>query len=162
MPTSCQIFKNLLVGRLANFVRPQASLPRTNKDKPTYCCTPIINSKKVLFEDHEVVLAVELGLWPWRLQEQAHGASAQVPSQWGAQSGCRQRPHQLDDVEPDGSNKAEAACQVEASSKPSSVPTLSMLFSRLPFLVGTSNPPRRSQIFLEWVGNGPARNNSRK
>ncbi len=32
--------------RLANFVRPQASLPRTTKDKPAYCCMPIIDGKK--------------------------------------------------------------------------------------------------------------------
>jgi hypothetical protein len=32
--------------RLANFVRLQASLPRTTKDKPAYCCTPIIDGKK--------------------------------------------------------------------------------------------------------------------
>jgi hypothetical protein len=32
--------------RLADFVRPQASLPRTTKDKPVYCCTSIINGKK--------------------------------------------------------------------------------------------------------------------
>ncbi len=82
--------------------------------------------QKKLFEDPEVLLAAELGSWPWRLQEQAHGASAQVLSQWGAQSGCRKRPHQPDDVELDSSNKAEAACQVVASSKPTSVPTLGM------------------------------------
>jgi hypothetical protein len=33
--------------RLADFVRPQASLPRTTKDKPAYCCMPIINGKKI-------------------------------------------------------------------------------------------------------------------
>jgi hypothetical protein len=32
--------------RLAIFLRPRASLPRTTKDKPAYCCTPIINGKK--------------------------------------------------------------------------------------------------------------------
>ncbi len=31
--------------RLASFVRPWASLPRTTKDKTAYCCTPIINGK---------------------------------------------------------------------------------------------------------------------
>jgi hypothetical protein len=31
--------------RLANFVRPQASLLRTTKDKPAYCCTLIIDGK---------------------------------------------------------------------------------------------------------------------
>jgi hypothetical protein len=45
-PTSCQIFQEPSDGRLADFVRPQASLPRTTKDKPEYCCTPIINGKK--------------------------------------------------------------------------------------------------------------------
>jgi hypothetical protein len=33
--------------RLANFVRPRASLPRTTKNKPAHCCTPIINGKKI-------------------------------------------------------------------------------------------------------------------
>ncbi len=33
--------------RLANFVWPRASLPKTTKDKPAYCCTPIINGKKI-------------------------------------------------------------------------------------------------------------------
>jgi hypothetical protein len=33
--------------RLADFVRPQVSLPRTTKDKTAYCCTPIINGKKI-------------------------------------------------------------------------------------------------------------------
>ncbi len=32
--------------RLADFVRPRASLPRTTKDKTAYRCTPIIDSKK--------------------------------------------------------------------------------------------------------------------
>ncbi len=103
--------------------------------------------QKILFEDPEVLLAAELGLWPWRLQEQARGASARLPSRWWAQSGRRQRPHQLDDVELGGSNKAEAAHQVKASSKPTSVPALGMSFPRLPFLVGTAVPPRRLKFF---------------
>jgi hypothetical protein len=85
-----------------------------------------------------VILAAELGSWPWRLQEQAHGASAWAPSRWGAQSGHRQRQRQLDNVELDNSNKAEAACLVKASSKPTS----------LAFLVGTAVPLRCSQNFL--------------
>ncbi len=32
--------------KLANFVRPRASLPRTTKDKPAYRCTPIIDGEK--------------------------------------------------------------------------------------------------------------------
>ncbi len=81
-----------------------------------------------------MLLVVELGSWPWRLQEQAHGASARAPSRWGAQSGHWQRPRQLDDVELDSSNKAEAARLVKARSKPTSVPTLGMSLPRLPFL----------------------------
>jgi hypothetical protein len=88
---------------------------------------------KILFEDPKVPLAAESGLWPWRLQEQAHGASAQAPSQWGAQSGHQQRPRQLDNVELDSSSKAEAACQVRTSSKPTSIPMLGMSLPRLPF-----------------------------
>jgi hypothetical protein len=33
--------------RLANFVWPQASLPRTTNNKPVYCCTLIIDGKKI-------------------------------------------------------------------------------------------------------------------
>ncbi len=32
--------------RLADFVRPRASLPRTTKNKPAYCCMPIIDGEK--------------------------------------------------------------------------------------------------------------------
>ncbi len=133
--------------RLADFVRPQASLPRTTKDKPAYHCMPIIGGREILFEDPEVPLAAELGSWPWRLQEQTHGVSLRAPSQWGAQSGHRQRPCQLDNVELDSSNKAEAACQVRASSKPTSIPMLSMSLPRLPFLIGTAVPPRHLKFF---------------
>ena len=35
-------------GRLANFVRPQASLPRTTKDETAYCCTLVIDGKKFI------------------------------------------------------------------------------------------------------------------
>jgi hypothetical protein len=48
--------------RLANFVRPRASIPRTTKDKPAYHCTPIIDGKKKLFKDPEVLLMAESGL----------------------------------------------------------------------------------------------------
>jgi hypothetical protein len=119
--------------RLANFVRPRASLPRTTKGLASVLLHTDHWWQKNLFEDPEVPLAAELVSWPWRLQEQAHGASARAPSRWGAQSGCRQRPRQLDDVELDSSNKAEAAHQVKASSKPTSVPTLGMSLPRLPF-----------------------------
>ncbi len=138
--------------RFDNFVRQRESLPRTMKNKPAHRCTPIINGKKTLFEDPEVLLAVELVSWPWRLQEQSHGASTRAPSQQGAQSGCRQRPHQLVDVGLDSSKKAEAAHLVKASSKPTS----------LAFLGGTAILSRRSQNFWEWAGNGTARNNSQK
>ncbi len=116
----------------------------------------------ILFEDPKVPLAAELGSWPWRLQEQAHGASVRVPSQWGAQSGRRQRPRQLDNVELDSSNKAEAARQVKASSKPTSVPTLGMSLPRLPFLVGTAVLPIRLNFFLLRTRNGTVRNDSQK
>ncbi len=33
--------------RLADFVRPRASLPRTTKEKPAYCCMSIIDGKKI-------------------------------------------------------------------------------------------------------------------
>ena len=46
--------------RLANFVRPQASHPRTTKDKPAYHCTPIINSKKFFLRTPKCYLR-----WSW-------------------------------------------------------------------------------------------------
>ncbi len=146
MPTSCQVYKNLLMGDWPILCSRKQALqgpPRTRQR--IAACQSL--TAKILFKDPEVLFAAELGLWPWRLQEQAHGASMRAPSQWGAQSGCRQRPHQLDDVKLDGSNKAEAACQVEASIKPTSVPMLGMFFPRLPFLVGTAVLPRRLKKF---------------
>ncbi len=46
--------------RLANFLRPQASLPRTTKDKPAYCCTPTIDSEKILLKTPKCYLR-----WSW-------------------------------------------------------------------------------------------------
>ncbi len=105
--------------------------------------------QKNLFDDPEVLLAVEFGPWPWRLQEQNCGASARAASRQGAQSGHQQRPHQLVDAGLDSSNKAEAAHLVKASSKPTS----------LAFLEGTANILR---LFWERAGNGTVRNNLQK
>ncbi len=91
-----------------------------------------------LFEVPKVLLAAELGSWPWWLQEQSHHASARALSQQGAQSGRRQRPHQLVDVWLDSSNKAEAAHLVQTSSKSAS----------LAFLVGIAVLPRHSQNYF--------------
>ena len=134
MPTSRGFFvKNLLVGdRPILCVHEQAFQGPPRTSQRIAACKSLM--AKILFEDPKVPLAAESGLWPWRLQEQAHGASAQAPSQWGAQSGHQQRPRQLDNVELDSSNKAEAACQVKASSKSTSVPMLGMSLPRLPFL----------------------------
>ncbi len=109
--------------------------------------------QKILFKDPEVPLAVELVLWPWRLQEQAHGVSVRAPSLWGAQSGLGQRPRQLDDVELDSSSKAEAARWVRASSKPTANqhPNARHVSSKTAFLVGTAVPPRHLKIFCcQW------------
>ena len=151
MPTSWGLFvKNLLVGDwliLCGREQSFQGLPRTSQ---RIAARPSSTAKN-LFEDPKVPLAAESSSWPWRLQDQAHGASARAPSWWGAQSGCRQRPHQLDDVELDSSSKAEAAGWVRASSKPTSVPTLGMSLPRLPFLVGTAVPPRHLKIFrCQW------------
>ena len=129
MPTSCRVSKPS-DGRLADFVWPRASLPRTTKDETTYCCTPIIDGKKIFSRTLKCYLRQSWALDP-ELQEQAHGASARAQSQWGTQSGHQQRPHQLEDVALDGSNKAEKASHIDASSKPTSVPTLGMSFPRL-------------------------------
>ncbi len=64
-------------------------------------------------KDPKVWLAVELGPQPRRLQEQSPVMHAWAPSQKGAQSGCRQRPHQLVDGELACPNKVEAAHQVQ-------------------------------------------------
>jgi hypothetical protein len=140
MPTSCQVYKNLLVWDWPVF----AAASKHSKDHQEQASTSLHANhqwRKILFEDPEVLLAAELGLWPWRLQERSHGASARAPSQQGAQFGCQQRPPQLADVGLDSSNKAEAACLVQASSKPTS----------LAFLVGIAVSPRRSQ---NVYGNG--------
>jgi hypothetical protein len=146
MPTSCQVYENLLVGDwpiLCGRKRAFQGPPRTRQR----ITARQSSTAKILFKDPEVLLAAELGSWPWRLQEQAHGASAKAPSRLGDQSGHRQRPCQLDDVELDSSNKAEAACQVKASSKPTSIPMLGMSLPRLPILVGTAVPLTRLKIF---------------
>ncbi len=59
-------------------------------------------------------LAAELGLRVWILQEQSSGAGVQVPSQKGAESGCRHTPLQLIDGKLAGTNKAKAVSQVES------------------------------------------------
>ncbi len=138
MLISCQVYKNLLVGDwpvLCGREQVFQGLPRTSQHIARHADH---QWQKILFKDPEVLLAAELCLWPWRLQEQAHGASARAPSQWEAQSGHWQRPHQLDNVELDSSNKAEAARLVEASSK----------LASLAFLEGTAIPPRCSQNFF--------------
>ncbi len=154
MPTSCRVYKNLLMGDWPILCRREQTfqgLPRTRQR----IAARQSSTAKNLFEDPEVLLAAELGSWLWRLQEQAHGASTQAPSRWGAQSSCRQRPPQLDNVELDSSNKAEAACQVKASSKPTSVPMLGMSLPRLPFLIGTAVPLRRLKFFRWEQEMGP-------
>jgi hypothetical protein len=47
-------------GRLADFVRPRASLPRTTKDKTAYCCMPIIDGKKIFLRTLKCYLQ-----WSW-------------------------------------------------------------------------------------------------
>jgi hypothetical protein len=46
--------------RLANFVRPRASLPRTTKNKPAHRSTPIINGKKIFSRTPKCYLR-----WSW-------------------------------------------------------------------------------------------------
>jgi hypothetical protein len=137
MPTSCWVYKNLLL-EIGQFCTVASEPSKDHQGQDSVLLHADHQWQKNLFEDPEVLLVAELGSWPWRLQEQARGASARVQGQRGAQSGHRQRLHQLDNVELDGSNKAEAACQVEASSKPTNIPMLGMSFPRLPFLVGTA------------------------
>ncbi len=131
MPTSWGFFvKNLLVGDW-----PILCSHKQSKDHQGQTSVSLHTDHqwRFFFWGPQVPLAAELGLWPWRLQEQAHGASARAPSRWGTQSGCRQRPLQLDNVELDSSSKAEAARQVRAGSKPISIPMLGMSLPRLPF-----------------------------
>jgi hypothetical protein len=79
-----------------------------------------------------------------------------------AQSGRQQRPRQLDDVELDSSNKAEAACQVKAISKPTSVPMLGMSLSKTAFSCRNSCSAEVTQFFLLRTRNGTVRNNLQK
>ncbi len=90
-------YKNLLIGDwLVLCGREQAfqGPPRTSQ----HIAARRSSMAKKLFKDPKVLLAAELDLWPWRLQERSHGASARAPSQQGAQSGCWQRPRQLVNV----------------------------------------------------------------
>ncbi len=135
--------------RLANFVRPQASLPRTTKDKPAYCCTPIINGKKIFLRTPKCHLQHSWACDPEdskskpivrRRDCRANGEPSLVVGATSAEqcwAWC--------------SNKAEAARQVKASSKPISIPMLGMSLPRLPFLVGTAVLPRRLKSFrYQW------------
>ncbi len=123
--------------RLANFVRSQASLPKTTKDKPAYCCTPIIDGKKIYSRSPKCYLRRSQACDP-KDSKNNPMVQAQAPSQQGAQSGPQGRPPQLVNVGLESSNKAEAARLVKASSKPTS----------LAFLIGTTILPRRSLRFL--------------
>jgi hypothetical protein len=77
----------------------------------------------VFFKDPQALLAAESGFWPWLPQERTRGASMWAPSQRGLQSGCWQRPYQLNNAELVNSSMAEAASPVVASSEPTSVPS---------------------------------------
>jgi hypothetical protein len=128
-------------------VQPRASFPRTTKDKTAYRCTPIIDGKKFF------VRTLKCYLWQsWARDPEDSKSKPMVQAcerQANREPGRRQRPRQLDNVELDSSNKAEAALQVKASSKPTSVPMLGMSLPRLPFLIGTAVPPRRLKN-LRW------------
>ncbi len=122
--------------RLASFVWPWASLPRTTKNKPAHRCTPIIDSKNSFLRTPKCYLQ-----WSWARDPEDSKNDPMVrarkrranrePSQ------VIGRPCQLVNVGLDSSNKAEAACLVKASSK----------LTSLAFLVGTAVLLRCSQFF---------------
>jgi hypothetical protein len=146
MLTSCQVYKNLLLGDLPILCGHKQAFqgpPRTSQRiaahqsltaKKIFLRTPKCHSRRSWARDPEDSKSKPM-------------ERAQAPSRWGAQSGCQQRPRQLENVELDSSNKAEAACQVKASSKPTSIPMLGMSLPRLPFLVGTAVLLRRFKFF---------------
>ena len=91
------------------FLSRTTSLWRTNKGKLAHCYSPIIIIPP---KDPEEQVAAELGPQVRILQERYPGASVQATRKKEAQSGCRPRPHQLDDGKLADANKAEAACQL--------------------------------------------------
>jgi hypothetical protein len=149
MPTSCRAYKNLLMGDwpiLCSCKQALKGPPRTRQHIAARQSSMAKNSFRGPWSAtcHGVGLVT---LKTPRASPWCEHASAKL--RWGAQSGCRQRPHQLDNVELDSSNKAEAAHQVKASSKPTSIPMLDISLPRLPFLVGTVVPQRRIKI-IHW------------
>ncbi len=135
MPRSWGFFvKNLLVGdwpilcgRKQGFQGP----PRTSQHIPARRSS----TAKILFEDPKCHSRRSWSRDPENSKSKPI-VQARAPSRWGAQSGRRQRPRQLDNVELDSSYKAVAACQVRASSKPTSErPNARHVSSKTAFLV---------------------------
>jgi hypothetical protein len=124
---------------LAGFIWPQASLPRTTKNKPTHHCTPIIDGKKIFSRTLKCYLQQS---W-YRDPED----SRNNPMVRGRKRQANREPSLVVDrghiswlmlLGIHSSNKAKAACLAKTSSKPTS----------LAFLVGTAVLPRCSQNFL--------------
>jgi hypothetical protein len=119
--------------RLADFVQPRASLSRTTRDKPAYCCMPMIDGKKIFSRTLKCH-----SRWSWACDPEDSKSKPMV------QARERQANGEPSLVVDRGNVSwtmlslialtRQAACQVRARSKPTSVPTLGMSLPRLPFL----------------------------
>ncbi len=154
MPTSCRVYKNLLMGGWPILCSLEQAFkgPARTRQNITTCQS---STAKKSFPGPWSATRGRVGLMtlktprasPWCERPSAEPMGS--PVWWSAEAS------QLDDVELDSSNKAEAARQVKASSKPTSVPMLDMSLPRLPFLVGTAVLPRCLKIFCCQREMGP-------
>jgi hypothetical protein len=133
-------------GRLANFVRLWASLPRTTKDETAYHCTPIIDGKK------KSRTLKCYSRWSWARDPENSKSKPMVQARE-----CQADGEPSLDVSRDHVRALTRQKQLvelrQAASQPAS--------QRLPFLVGTAIPQRRLKIF-RWEREMGPRETTRK
>jgi hypothetical protein len=127
-------------GRLANFVRPQASLPRTTKDKPAYRCMPIIDGKIIFLRTPKCHSRRSRACDPEgsKSKPMVQARERRVdgePSQVIGRGHISWTMLSLMAV----TRQKQLAKSRQAASQPS--------FPRQPFLVGIAVPPRRLNFF---------------
>ncbi len=156
MPTSCWVYEN----KLADFVRLRASLPRTTKDKPAYCCTPIINGKKFFSRTPKCYS------WQRWACDPEDSKSKPMVLAWERQADGKpslvvSRGHvswtMLSLIALTKQNQLAKSWQ--AASQPVSQ-RKACLFQDCFSCRNSRSAETFSDFFWQWVGNGPARNNS--
>ncbi len=144
--------------RLADFVRPWASLPKTSKNKPAHCCTPIINGKQFFLRTPKCYLRRSWARDPEHSKNNplvcARKCQANRETSLVIGRGCISWSM----VGLLGRSSLPSQGKKQANQHPNA----RYVFPKTAFLVGTAILPRRSQIFLWRARNGTARNNSQK